>query len=91
MKFDSDYVYKYWIEDSIKDASFTKIYQYNEPYQAKLDKLNTLSTTKYEPGEKVKTFSSARYSEKSKDFLEYEPIYDLHDINKLLEKITILN
>jgi hypothetical protein len=49
MEFDSEYVYKYWIEDSIKDASFTKIYQYNEPYQAKLDKLNTLSTTKYEP------------------------------------------
>jgi len=72
----------------------------NEPYQAKLDKLDTLSTTKYEPasfeskdsktsmllnnlsktqivyepGEKVKTFSSARYSEKSKDFLEYEPL-----------------
>jgi hypothetical protein len=55
--------------------------------------LNNLSKTQivYEPGEKVKTFSSARYSEKSKDFLEYEPIYDLHDINKLLEKITILN
>jgi hypothetical protein len=37
--------------------------------------LNNLSKTQivYEPGEKVLTFSPARYSEKSKDFLEYEP------------------
>jgi len=36
----------------------------NEPYQAKLDN---------EPGEKVLTFSSARLSEKSKDFSDNEP------------------
>jgi hypothetical protein len=44
-----------------------------EPYQAKLDKLNLSSTMINEPKEKVKTFSSARLSEKSKDFLDNEP------------------
>jgi hypothetical protein len=55
----------------LNNLSFTQII--NEPYQAKLDKLDSLSLTKNEPGEKVLTFSSARLSEKSKDFLDNEP------------------
>jgi hypothetical protein len=45
----------------------------NEPYQALLDKLPCTAKLCNEPGEKVKTFSSARLSEKSKDFLDNEP------------------
>jgi hypothetical protein len=55
----------------LNNFGFTKIV--NEPYQAKLDKLGSLAMPKNEPGEKVKTFSSARLSEKSKDFLDNEP------------------
>jgi hypothetical protein len=40
----------------------------NEPYQATLDKLPCTAKQCNEPGEIVKTFSSARLSEKSKDF-----------------------
>jgi hypothetical protein len=61
------------MENITWDSEKSKDFLDNEPYQAKLDKLDTLSTTKYEPGEKVKTFSSARLSEKSKDFLDNEP------------------
>ena len=42
----------------------------NEPYQALLDKLPCTAKLCNEPGEKVKTFSSARLSEKSKNFLD---------------------
>jgi hypothetical protein len=50
-----------------------------------------LSTTKYEPGEKVKTFSSARLSEKSKDFLDNEPASFESLENKLIEKLIIFS
>ncbi len=50
-----------------------EIEYYDEPYQAKLDKLPCTALLCNEPGEKVLTFSPARLSEKSKDFLDNEP------------------
>ena len=45
----------------------------NEPYQAKLDKLDLSSAIINKPAEKVKTSFSAKLSEKSQDFLDNEP------------------
>jgi len=53
--------------------------------------LNNLSKTQIinEPEEKVLTFSPARYSEKSKDFLEYEPYQA--KLDKLNSSSTMMN
>jgi hypothetical protein len=53
--------------------------------------LNNLSETQIinEPGEKVKTFSSARLSEKSKDFLDNEPYQA--KLDKLNSSSTMMN
>jgi hypothetical protein len=53
--------------------------------------LNNLSETQIinEPGEKVLTFSSARLSEKSKDFLDNEPYQA--KLDKLNSSSTMMN
>jgi len=66
----------------------------DEPYQAKLDKLPHTALLCDEPEEKVLTFSSARLSEKSKDFLD-NATYQALEFNKatihLLFQFLLLN
>jgi hypothetical protein len=70
------------IEEKDKQLFEMSSNKLNEASIAKLDKLNSSSMMMNEPEEKVLTFSLARLSEKSKDFLDNEP--DLNNM-KLLE------